>query len=137
MSLCFLARTSSHYKGRIFIHSLFCSCYQPGDLYIEKLLTLTIKAQSNVKLKVMKRWNCYMLLPILDCVAYGGWFQWLKQVSLVHTYVVIFFFFFTQIKRYDSNFSLPYNFFKEASISFILSGGDRPYAYILIKVNTN
>ena len=94
MSLCFLAWTSSHYKGRIFIHSLFCSCYQPGDLYIEKLLTLTIKAQSNVKLKVMKRWNCYMLLPILDCVAYGGWFQWLKQVSLVHTNVTIFHFFF-------------------------------------------
>ena len=94
MSLCFLAWTSSHYKGRIFIHSLFCSCYQPGDLYIEKLLTLTIKAQSNVKLKVMKRWNWYMLLPILDCVAYRGWFQWLKQVSLVHTNVTIFHFFF-------------------------------------------
>ena len=46
-------------------------------------------------------------------------------------------FFLTQIKRYDSNFSLLYSFFKQASISFILSWGNRPYAYILIKVNTN
>ena len=28
------------------------SLVQPGDLYIEKLLTHTIKAQSNIKLKV-------------------------------------------------------------------------------------
>ena len=30
-------------------------------------------------------------------------------------------FFLTQIKRYDSNFSLLYSFFKQAFISFILS----------------
>lgn len=50
----------------------FFSIYQPGDLYIEKLLTHTIKAQSNVKLKVQES-KAYCNNPLKCKYIYWLW----------------------------------------------------------------